>query len=83
MILLEKKWRLPETPDIGDMAGADDSAPSLLERLLESRGIDPESFFSGKALEWHDPFLMNDMQPAVERIFRAVGNNEKILICGD
>ena len=83
MILLEKKWRLPETPDIGDMAGADESAPSLLERLLESRGIDPESFFSGKALEWHDPFLMNDMQPAVERIFRAVGNNEKILICGD
>ncbi len=83
LILLEKKWRLPETPDIGDMAGADESAPSLLERLLESRGIDPESFFSGKALEWHDPFLMNDMQPAVERIFRAVGNNEKILICGD
>ncbi len=83
MILLEKKWRLPETPDIGDMAGADESAPSLLERLLESRGIDPESFFSGKALEWHDPFLMNDMQPAVERIFRAVGNSEKILICGD
>ena len=83
MILLEKKWRLPETPDIGDMAGADESAPSLLERLLESRGIDPESFFSGKALEWHDPFLMNDMQPAVERISRAVGNNEKILICGD
>ena len=83
LILLEKKWRLPETPDIGDMAGADESAPSLLERLLESRGIDPESFFSGKALEWHDPFLMNDMQPAVERIFRAVGNSEKILICGD
>ena len=83
LILLEKKWRLPETPDIGDMAGADESAPSLLERLLESRGIDPESFFSGKALEWHDPFLMNDMQPAVERISRAVGNNEKILICGD
>ena len=83
MILLEKKWRLPETPDIGDMAGADESAPSLLVRLLESRGIDPESFFSGKALEWHDPFLMNDMQPAVERIFRAVGNNEKMLVCGD
>lgn len=83
LILLEKKWRLPETPDIGDMAGADESAPSLLVRLLESRGIDPESFFSGKALEWHDPFLMNDMQPAVERISRAVGNNEKILICGD
>ena len=83
LILLEKKWRLPETPDIGEMAGADESVPSLLARLLKSRGIDPESLFSGKALEWHDPFLMNDMQPAVERICAAVKNSEKILICGD
>ncbi|MCR5057404.1 MAG: DHH family phosphoesterase [Clostridiales bacterium] len=83
MILLEKKWRLLETPDIGDMAGADESAPSLLERLLKSRGIDPESFFTGEDLDWHDPFLFNDMRIAVERITNAVKEKEKILICGD
>jgi single-stranded-DNA-specific exonuclease len=30
-----------------------------------------------------DPFVMKDMQPAVERIYRAVINKEKILIFGD
>ncbi len=30
-----------------------------------------------------DPFVMKDMQPAVERIYRAVVNREKILIFGD
>ncbi|MCR5275632.1 MAG: DHH family phosphoesterase, partial [Clostridiales bacterium] len=55
----------------------------MLVRLLESRGIDPESFFSGKALEWHDPFLMNDMNVAVDRICEAVAKGEKMLVCGD
>ena len=83
MILLEKKWRLPNTPDISDMTGADESAPSLLLRVLKMRGIDPETLFSGKALEWHDPFLMNDMNTAVERICEAIAKSEKMLICGD
>lgn len=85
LILLEKKWRLPDEPLMSDnvSAEAEESVPSLIARLLKARGIDPESFFGGKALEWHDPFLMNDMQPAVDRICAAVGNREKILICGD
>ena len=79
MILLEKKWRLPDEPLMYDNV----SASSLLERLLRSRGIDPESFFTGEDLDWHDPFLFNDMQIAVERITNAVKEKEKILICGD
>ena len=79
MILLEKKWRLPDGPLMHDNV----SASSLLERLLRSRGIDPESFFTGEDLDWHDPFLFNDMQIAVERITTALKEKEKILICGD
>ena len=55
------------------------SASSLLERLLRSRGIDPESFFTGEDLDWHDPFLFNDMQIAVERITNAVKEKENLL----
>lgn len=85
MILLQKKWRLPdETPAFDDMSEkADESESSLLMRLLHTRGIDPDTFFSGKELEWHDPFLFNDMQNAVDRITSAVNEKEKILICGD
>lgn len=85
MILLEKKWRLSdETPAFDDMSEkAGESESSLLMRLLHTRGIDPDTFFSGKELEWHDPFLFNDMQIAVDRITSAVNEKEKILICGD
>lgn len=85
MILLQKKWRLPdETPAFDDMSEkAGESESSLLMRLLHTRGIDPDTFFSGKELEWHDPFLFNDMQIAVDRITSAVNEKEKILICGD
>ncbi|MBO4748595.1 MAG: single-stranded-DNA-specific exonuclease RecJ [Clostridiales bacterium] len=85
MILLQKKWRLPdETPAFDEMSEkAGESESSLLMRLLHTRGIDPDTFFSGKELEWHDPFLFNDMQIAVDRITSAVNEKEKILICGD
>ncbi|MBR5057797.1 MAG: single-stranded-DNA-specific exonuclease RecJ [Clostridiales bacterium] len=85
MILLQKKWRLPdETPAFDEMSEkAGESESSLLMRLLHTRGIDPDTFFSGKELEWHDPFLFNDMQIAVDRITSAVNEKEKILICSD
>ena len=101
VILLEKKWRLPDEIEGGasgapglsagaasgvmpGVSGAEpEDAPSLLLRVLKMRGIDPETLFSGKALEWHDPFLMNDMNTAVGRICEAIAKSEKMLICGD
>ncbi len=86
MILLEKKWRLPDDNPAGKAlgsAGTADDAASLILRVLKMRGIDPDSFFSGAELEWHDPFLMNDMNIAVDRICEAVAKGEKMLVCGD
>ncbi len=102
MILLEKKWRLPEEPANADersvweadassdaeTAGSGSAGvPGLIGRLLVTRNMtSPEqvsAFLSREPKEWHDPFLMNDMAPAVERILAALQNSEKILICGD
>ncbi len=86
MILLEKKWRLPDDMNI-EAKEASDTASSLLSRLLSARGIDtPEQealFLSKNPTEWHDPFLMNDMRVAVDRIKTAIDGQEKILVCGD
>lgn len=56
-------------------------------RMLVSRGIEnysqAEKFFRPQLSELHNPFLMKDMDKAVNRITQAISNNEKILIYGD
>ena len=60
--------------------------PTLCQ-LLVQRGIrtmeDARRFFHPQLNHIHDPFLLNDMDKAVERINRALGKKEKILIYGD
>ena len=59
----------------------------ILCRLLQERGItsaaEAKRFFRPQLNELHDPFLMNDMNIAVERLNRAMGRKERILIYGD
>jgi single-stranded-DNA-specific exonuclease len=56
-------------------------------RLLVKRGItnyaDAQTFFRPQLEHLHDPFLMKDMQKAIDRILIAINNNERILIYGD
>ncbi|MBL4652267.1 MAG: single-stranded-DNA-specific exonuclease RecJ [Flavobacteriales bacterium] len=63
------------------------SIATPLSNLLVQRGIDTfekaKEFFRPKLTELHDPFLMKDMDVAIERIERALGDGEKILIYGD
>lgn len=59
---------------------------SLIERLLKIRGIDENAdiFLNPKIKDyWLDPMKLNDMQKAIERITKAMKNNEKIMIFGD
>ncbi|MDR3308513.1 MAG: single-stranded-DNA-specific exonuclease RecJ [Tannerella sp.] len=59
----------------------------VVARLLVKRGITSsdgaKKFFRPSLSDLHDPFLMPDMDKAVKRLNKALGNNEKILIYGD
>lgn len=59
----------------------------VIANLLAQRGIttynEAKSFFRPKLSDLHDPFLMKDMDKAVERLEQAIQNKEKVLIYGD
>ncbi len=59
----------------------------VLCRLLQQRGITSatgaKQFFRPQLTELHDPFLMKDMDIAVDRLNMAMGRKERILIYGD
>lgn len=63
------------------------SLPPLVARLLVLRGIEEpeaaERFLHPSLSQLHNPFLMADMEVAVERLRRAIDRKEKILIYGD
>jgi single-stranded-DNA-specific exonuclease len=59
---------------------------SLFEKILSARGITPELravFLSPSYDSRHDPFLLPDMKPAVERLVKARETQESITIYGD
>lgn len=59
----------------------------VLGRMLRERCIFTETearrFFRPQLTELHDPFLMNDMQQAVDRLNHAIRRNERIMVYGD
>lgn len=60
--------------------------PPLLAMMLDIRGITKEEYvinFLQENKDFSDPFLMKDMDKAVERITTAVENGEKICVYGD
>ena len=86
---IEKRWVVkpqgnPEA--VAAMAAATGISP-VLANLLVQRGIDTleklRNFFNPQLSDLHDPFLMKDMDKAVERVERAVRNREKIMVYGD
>ena len=86
---IEKRWVVkpqgnPEA--FAAMAAATGISP-VLANLLVQRGIDTlekaKKFFNPQLSDLHDPFLMKDMDKAVERVERAVRNREKIMVYGD
>ncbi|MEE1174246.1 MAG: single-stranded-DNA-specific exonuclease RecJ [Paludibacteraceae bacterium] len=63
------------------------SISGTLANLLVQRGIrtydQAKAFFRPEVGLLHDPFLLNDMDKAVERLNRALQQDEKILVYGD
>ena len=58
-----------------------------VSQLLVQRGItsveEAERFFNPRLKNLHDPFLMPDMDKAVNRLNKAMGSKEKIMVYGD
>ena len=86
---MNQKWIYKPEPEEETVDGIISSLGfgSLESKLLVLRGIDnyqkAREFFKPKMEDIHNPFLMADMQKAVERIATAVENGEKILVYGD
>ena len=86
---MKKKWVTntpPEDGKIHELAKKLNCHPVIANLLLQ-RGIcsfeEAQAFFKPALNMLHDPFLMKDMDKAVERLDRAIASNEKILIYGD
>lgn len=63
------------------------NVPKIIADLLINRGVDSfdkaKNYFRPQISSLHDPFLMEDMSIAVDRINLALENEEKILVYGD
>jgi len=63
------------------------AVPTILARVLLNRKIDSfdkaRIFFRPDLENLHDPFLMRDMDKAVDRLYHALSSGENILIYGD
>lgn len=62
------------------------SVSEIIEQILENRGIlkeNREAFLNPDYNNQHDPFLLPDMEKAVERLLQAHKKQEKITVYGD
>ncbi len=86
---MDKKWVIKEKEDvvITEQLAKSLDIENKIASLLVQRNIhtpdDASSFFKPDLSGLHDPFLMMDMNKAVDRISSAIDRNEKILVYGD
>lgn len=86
---IAKRWstkELPEETQVFELAKAVNIRTELATLLIQ-RGItdyrEAKSFFRPSLNELHDPFLMKDMDKAVDRLSRAIAEGESIMVFGD
>jgi single-stranded-DNA-specific exonuclease len=86
---MSKNWKIKENghEENSEKLARELNINRVLATLLIQRGINSYEkarvFFRPSLDDLHDPFLMRDMDKAVERITTAIAQNEKILIYGD
>jgi single-stranded-DNA-specific exonuclease len=82
------RWRLrEENKDIEDTLIREHGLNPIVSRVLMSRDIvDPDDvrrYLSPSLRDLHNPFLMQDMKKAIDRLIRAIYRQEKVVIYGD
>jgi single-stranded-DNA-specific exonuclease len=86
---MEFRWQIKAQADgqSVEALGREINVNSTLANILVNRGVEnfqkAKDFFRPDLDKLHDPFLMKDMDKAVDRIIKAISENERILVYGD
>lgn len=86
---MEKKWVVKEKGDVAvvkqlaSSLGVTDSLANLMVQRKITTPAEAKAFFTPSLDYLHDPFMMKDMNIAVDRISTAIKRNERILVYGD
>ena len=86
---MQKKWQVktPKDSTLIDKLRSNLKVDPIVAELLLQRNIttfeDAEAFFRPNLEQLHDPFLMRDMDLAVERLQQAIDEEQKVLLFGD
>ena len=85
---MKKKWQYYEqNKELVKQISEKHNISTLLAQILINRNIVDDSqidiFLQPKRNDFHDPFLMLDMEKATDRIMQAIKNKEKTIIYGD
>lgn len=85
---MEKRWKIiPADEEIVSRLQEALKIHPVLCKILVQRGIrnfeEAKTFFRPQLSDLHSPWLMKDMDKAVDRILAAFTNKEKILVFGD
>jgi single-stranded-DNA-specific exonuclease len=86
---MEYKWIIREKADLKavESLGKEINLNQTLANMLVNRGVDTfqkaKDFFRPDPDKLHDPYLMKDMDKAVDRLALAIQREEKILVYGD
>ena len=85
---MNKKWEYYEkNEDVIKKIQEEFKVSHLLANIIANKGLkskeEIEIFLNPTRNDFHDPYLMPDMEIAVNRILKAIENNEKVIIYGD
>ena len=87
---MDYRWQAREIEDAGvveRLSAELNELPLPLARALVLRGVDTfdksRHFFRPSLADVHDPFLMTDMRPAVDRLMHAIQHSERVMVYGD
>jgi single-stranded-DNA-specific exonuclease len=86
---MEKKWVIKERGDtavikqLSGTLGVSESLANLMVQRNITTPAEAAAFFNPSLEFLHDPFLMKDMNIAVDRLSTAIKRNENILVYGD
>ena len=86
---MEKRWVVKEKGDhavvkqLAGVLGVSESLANLMVQRNITSAEEAKTFFNPSLDYLHDPFLMKDMNIAVDRISTAIKKNERILVYGD